>query len=168
MISLKQKFDTLSPADFCRERISIRPIRDDYDLWYAVVECQLSPEQTDFVNPAGFSIGRAYLDPKNNIPCVIWLDDQRIGYIVFRRWCSGNANSWSYFLDKDRQGKGFGKAAACLAAQILKKADPDTPIKLSAEANNEKAHCLYHSVGFRHHGEMDGDDLVFEYEEVTQ
>ena len=168
MISLKQKFDTLSPADLCRERISIRPIRDDYDLWYAVVECQLSPEQTDFVNPAGFSIGRAYLDPDNNIPCVIWLDDKRIGYIVFRRWCSGNANSWSYFLDKDRQGKGFGKAAACLAVQILKKADPDTPIKLSAEANNKKAHRLYRSVGFRHHGEMDGDDLVFEYEEVTQ
>ena len=168
MISLKQKFDTLSPADLCRERISIRPIRDDYDLWYAVVECQLSPEQTDFVNPAGFSIGRAYLDPENNIPCIIWLDDKRIGYIVFRTWSGSRATSWSYYLDRSFQGHGYGRIAAQLAVQILKTAAPDNPIKLSAEANNEKAHRLYRSVGFRHHGEMDGDDLVFEYEEVTQ
>ena len=168
MFSLKKKFSTLSPADFCRERISIRPVKDDYDLWYAVVECRLTPAQTDFVNPAGFSIGRAYLDPENNIPCIIRLDGNPIGYIVFRRWSGSPATSWSYCLDRSFQGRGYGKLAAQLAVHILKTAAPNVPIKLSAEANNEKAHRLYRSVGFWHYGEMDGDDLVFEYEEVTQ
>ena len=167
MTTFKQKILSLSPAVFCRDRISIRPIQDDYDIWYAVVECQLTPEQTDYVNPAGFSIGRAYLDPNNHVPCIIWLDNQRIGYIVFRTWSRGDANSWSYYLDRRYQGNGYGRAAARLAVQILQSADPDFPIKLSAEANNKKAHRLYRSIGFQHHGEMDGDDLVFEYKEVT-
>ena len=166
MFSLKQNILALPPAVFCRGEISIRPIKDDYDLWYAVVECQLDAGQTDFVNPAGFSIGRAYLAPENNIPCIIWLNDTRIGYIVFRTWSGEPATSWSYYLDRAYQGKGFGKIAAQLAVQILRTAAPELPIKLSTEANNEKAQRLYRSIGFRHYGEMDGDDLVFEYKEV--
>ena len=168
MFSLKQSILALPPATFCRGDVSIRPIKDDYDLWYAVVECQLAPGQTDFVNPAGFSIGRAYLAPEHNLPCIIWLKDQRIGYIVFRSWHGSTATSWSYYLDQAYQGKGLGKIAAMLAVQILRAAAPELPIKLSTEANNEKAHRLYRSIGFRHYGEMDGDDLVFEYKEVIQ
>ena len=36
------------------------------------------------------------------------------------------------------------------------------PIRLSTEADNEKAQRLYHSLGFRLLEEKDGDDLVFE------
>ena len=164
MDTLKEKINYLPPEVFSLDGLSIQPVRDDYDLWYAVVECQLAPGQAEYVNPAGFSIGRAYLDPANNIPCIIWRGDTRIGYIVLRRWFDGSANSWSYYLDKDWQGNGYGKAAAELAVQILKSAEPSTPIKLSAEAANEKAHRLYRFIGFRHLGEMDGDDLVFVYE----
>ena len=150
------------PIDaFSLNGISIRPIQDDWDLWYAVVECRLAPGQEEYVNPAGFSIGRAYLNPEANIPCIIRLGEKRIGYIVLREW-DGSANSWSYYLDQDYQGKGYGRTAAQLAVQILKAADPGKPIKLSAEAANKKAHRLYRSIGFRHTGEMDGDDLVFE------
>ena len=119
------------------------------------------PRQEEFVNPAGFSIGRAYLDPDNNIPCIIWPDDTRIGYIVLRNWSAGDATTWSYYLDKDYQGRGYGKTAAQLAASILNAAAPATPIKLSAEASNLTAQRLYRSIGFCHNGEMDGDDLVF-------
>ena len=90
----------------------------------------------------------------------------RIGYIVLRKWSDGNANSWSYYLDKNQQGYGYGRTAATLAVRILKAADPDTPIKLSAELANTKAHHLYTSIGFQQTGETDGDDLIFEYIEV--
>lgn len=163
MNTLKQKITNLSPALFSLDNISIRPIVDDDDLWYAVVECRLAPGQEEYVNPAGFSIGRAYLNPEDNIPCIILLNDTPIGYIVLRKW-DNTTNSWSYYLDRDYQGRGHGKAAARLAIQILKAADPQKPIKLSTEAANEKAHHLYRSIGFRHLGEMDGDDLVFVYE----
>lgn len=162
-MSLCDKLNALPRETFRGERVSIRPITDDDDLWYATVECRLLPEQLDYVNPAGFSIGRAYLSPADNYPCVI-LDEngKRIGYIVLREWLGeGKAYSWSYYLDKDSQGRGYGRAAALLAVKILKTAAPDVPIKLSTEQENVKAQALYQSIGFRRSDEMDGDDLVF-------
>lgn len=163
MRTLKEKIDVLPSSVFTKNNIHIRPIRDDYDLWYAVVECRLAPGQEDFVNPSGFSIGRAYLHPESNIPCIIWHGNNRIGYIVLRQWNGEEANSWSYYLSREHQGQGFGKAAAQLAIQILTTADPATPIKLSTEQANHKARRLYTSLGFHHEGELDGDDLVFVY-----
>ena len=164
MATFQERFDRLPSEVFTMEGISIAPIRDDYDLWFATVECTLAPGQEDYVNPAGFTIGRAYLRPDANIPCIIRRGDSRIGYIVFRKWVGSEATSWSYFLDKDWQGKGFGKTAAKLAVQILKAAMPELPIKLSSEQANEKAHRLYQAIGFQLSDEFDGDDLVFIYE----
>ena len=163
MPTLKERFDLLSPEILSAGEISILPIRDDFDLWFATVECTLADGQEDFVNPAGFSIGRAYLNPQANIPCIIRCGETRIGYIVLREWVGSNATSWSYYLDKNRQGKGYGKAAARLAVQILKAAAPELPVKLSAEKDNLKAHRLYESIGFLLSDETDGDDLVFIY-----
>ena len=164
MATFQERFDRLPSEVFTMEGISIAPIRDDYDLWFATVECTLAQGQENYVNPAGFTIGRAYLRPDANIPCIIWQGDSRIGYIVFRKWVGSEATSWSYFLDKDWQGKGFGKTAAKLAVQILKAAMPELPIKLSSEQANEKAHRLYQAIGFQLSDEIDGDDLVFIYE----
>ena len=160
MATFQERFDRLPSEVFTMEGISIAPIRDDYDLWFATVECTLAPGQEDYVNPAGFTIGRAYLRPDANIPCIIWRGESRIGYIVFRKWVGSEATSWSYFLDKDWQGKGFGKTAAKLAVQILKAAGL-SEIRLSTEAENKRAQRLYRSIGFQMLDEKDGDDLVF-------
>ena len=44
----------------------IKPIEDETDLWYAVEECKITSRQMEYVNPASFSVGRAYLDPENS------------------------------------------------------------------------------------------------------
>jgi diamine N-acetyltransferase len=164
MHTLKERFDQLESADLSLEGISILPIRDDYDLWFATVECRLASGQEDHVNPAGFSIGRAWLNPASHIPCIIRHGTTRIGYIVLRKWVGSEATSWSYYLDVQHQGKGLGKTAARLAVKILKTAMPELPIKLSTEKDNEKAQRLYRSIGFQLSHELDGDDLVFVYE----
>ena len=162
-MSVRDKLCGLPEECFSGEGLVIREIRDDDDLWYATVECALASGQEDFVNPAGFAIGRAYLHPEANVPCVICLESgERIGFMIFRDWLgAGTAYSWSYYLDKDWQGRGYGKSAARLAVRILKAADQAMPIKLSTEQANEKAQRLYGSIGFRKLDEMDGDDLVF-------
>ncbi len=152
------------PGDtWLSETVGIRKIENDDDLWYAVTECELLPEQEEFVNPAGFSIGRAYLAPNDHIPCVICkAGGERIGFIVLKKWSgSGAGFTWSYFIDRGFQGMGYGKAAAKLAIKILRAADPKMPIKLSTEASNVKAQKLYRSIGFTKSDELDGDDLVF-------
>ena len=161
--SLSEMLNNLPSDTWRSETVGIRKIENDDDLWYTVAECSLVSEQEDFVNPAGFSIGRAYLSPSDNVPCVICkADGERIGFIVFRKWSGGaTAFNWSYFIDKKFQGMGYGKAAAKLAIKILRAADPKTPLKLSTEVHNTKAQKLYQTVGFVKTDELDGDDLVF-------
>ncbi|MCD8342137.1 MAG: GNAT family N-acetyltransferase [Clostridiales bacterium] len=143
--------------------ILFRPVEDDEDIWYAVEGCQLTPEQQECVNSGGFSLGRAYLHPERSLPCLICRPDgERIGFILFTEWLGeGEASSWSYFIDVRHQGQGFGKAAAQKAVELLKRAYPDRPVKLSTEVFNRRAQALYISIGFRQLDELDGDDLVF-------
>lgn len=162
-MSLREQWEKLPPEVFTGDGITIREIRDDDDLWYATAECTLAPGQEELVNPAGFDIGRAYLNPADHVPCVVCLEDgTRIGFLVFRRWlAAGAAYSWGYHLDRSWQGRGYGERAARLAVRILKAADGAMPIKLSAEAENTRAQRLYERIGFQRLDELDGDDLVF-------
>ena len=161
--SLRAKLDQLPPESLHLDSISFRPIRTEADLVYAIFDCQLTEEQQEMVNPAGFSIGRAYLHPENHFPCLILNEDEQpVGFIDLDIWLGkGTAFHWSYYIDKDQQGRGYGRKAAQLAVRIFKSVDPDLSIKLSTEANNLKAQRLYLSLGFRKLDELDGDDLVF-------
>lgn len=162
-LSLRAKLEQLPPEYFNMDGIGFHPIRTDADLSYAIFDCQLTAEQQDYVNPAGFSIGRAYLHPERNYPCLIVNEaDQPIGFINLDMWLGkGTAFNWSYYIDKDQQGRGYGRKAAQLAVQIFQNLDPHMMIKLSTEAENLKAQQLYLSLGFHKLEEMDGDDLVF-------
>ena len=89
-------------------------------------------------------------------------NDKPIGFINLNEWLGGgDAHSWSYFIDAEQQGKGYGKAAAQLAIDILKTVDTQKQIKLATEECNKKAQSLYISLGFKKLDELDGDDLVF-------
>lgn len=165
-MGLREKMEQLPSQVFVSEDVCIRKIKDDHDLWYATVECTLKPGQDEFVNPAGFSIGRAWLHPEDNVPCVICRNNgERIGYIIFRVWSyglEGSGYSWSYYLDQNWQGMGYGEKAARLAVRILQAADGAMPIKLATEQDNRRAQALYERIGFYRLDELDGDDLVFE------
>jgi len=162
-MSLREKLESLPQSAFVGETVSLWPIREEQDLAYAIFDCTLTREQQEYVNPAGFSIGRAYLRPNDNYPCVILnAQGQRVGFILLDVWLAdGDGYSWSYYVDQRQQGKGYGKDAAKLAIKVLKAADPAMPIKLATEAENRKAQALYRSLGFKLLDEKDGDDLVF-------
>ncbi|MBR6006691.1 MAG: GNAT family N-acetyltransferase [Clostridia bacterium] len=164
MSSFREKLLALPAELFCGEgeKVGFRPIRTEAELVYAIFDCSIPAEQQELVNPAGFSIGRAYLDPDNNLPCLIIAEGRPVGFISLLRWRGkGDAVSWSYYIDEREQGRGFGKASAAKAVHLLNAAFPEKPIKLSAEEANRKAHALYRSLGFVLLDEKDGDDLVF-------
>ena len=163
LMSLRGDLEKLSAKYWQNEQVQIRPITTESDLIYAGYECQLKEEQKSLVNPFWFSIGRAYLFREDHYPCIIYNSfHDPVGFINLSKWLGcGDAYSWSYYIDQNHQGKGYGKLAAQLAIQILKAANPDKKIKLAAEAKNIKAQALYMSLGFERLAEMDGDDLVF-------
>lgn len=162
-MSLRGDLEKLENNSWSNGGVFFKPIKTEEDLIYAAYDCRLNDEQKEMVNPAWFSIGRAYLFREDNYPCIIYnQNDGRIGFINFCKWLGeGDAYSWSFFIDKDHQKKGYGKKSAELAVRILKTANSDIQIKLAAERNNTKAHQLYRSLGFCELHEFDGDDLVF-------
>jgi len=160
---LREELERLPSECWSSGRVSISPILTENDMIYATYDCELTEEQKDIVNPAWFSIGRAYLNRDDNYPCLIRSErGEPIGFINLYVWIGDeSAYSWSYYIDKNSQGKGYGKQAARLAISILKSANPQVPIKLATEERNVKAQALYKSLGFTRLDELDGDDLVF-------
>ncbi len=161
-MTLREALEGLNDSLWSDGQVSIRPIQTEADLIYATVDCQLTEAQRDLVNPAWFSIGRAYLFREDNLPCLIYADGQPVGFINLGKWLAkGDAWSWSFYVDKAHQGKGYGRRAARLAIRLLKAADTAKPIKLATERDNQRAQSLYASLGFHLLPERDGDDLVF-------
>ncbi len=162
-MSLRSKLEGLSEEHWQNADVKLRPLSTEADLIYAGYDCQLTEEQRELVNPFWLSIGRAYLFREDHYPCIIeTASGEPIGFILLLRWLgSGDAYSWSYFIDRRHQGKGYGRQAAALAIHLLKSADPHKQIKLSTEARNTTAQALYLSLGFRKLDEIDGEDLVF-------
>ncbi len=176
-MTLRHALSTLTPAAFCGDGVFFRKICSEDDLDAAVCGLYLPPEQQELVNPAGFSIGRAYLFPEDNVPYLICKRDATqtpVGFILLR-FCHATDDprtwarfrkqpprtNWSYFITAREQGKGYGTAAARLAISLLIQAMPGVPIELTTEQENERAQRLYLALGFTRTDEMDGDDPVF-------
>ena len=100
---VRSALETVENKLWSNARVSIRPLKTEADLIYAAYECQLNDWQKELVNPAWFSIGRAYLFRDDNYPCIICNAQMTpIGFINLCKWLGeGNAFSWSYYIDKD-------------------------------------------------------------------
>lgn len=102
-MNLRQRLSELPEDLFCFDKIYFREIKSDDDLALAVCELMLPPEQQDFVNPAGFSIGRDYLFPNDNVPYLIYAIEQGqeipIGFIMLRFVCyTEDKRSWNHSI----------------------------------------------------------------------
>ena len=163
-MDLLTKVEGLPQALFANERVSLCKIESDEEISFAVRGCRLRRDQRDQVDPAGVSLGRAWLHPRENIPYIIRnRRNEPVGFLLLCWWSdpAQPALSWSFFIGEKFQHQGYGSAAARCAVAVLRGAFPGVPIKLAVEAGNKKAEALYGSLGFRFWGEHHGDARVF-------
>ena len=101
---------------------------------------------------------------------LVWIkpiedENKRVGFISFRKIVLNKKGfNWSFYIDKNYQNKGLGRATAECAIKTLKNLDSNMPIFLTTEQDNELAQRLYINLGFRKADFLDGDDLVFIHE----
>ena len=109
-MSIRTDLERVAGASWSDKHVCIKPMETQNDLVYALFGCQLTEEQKELVNSAGFSIGRAYLFREDNYPCIIYNAwKEPVGFINLDKWLgAGDAYSWSFYIDKDHQGKGYG------------------------------------------------------------
>ena len=165
-MDIRRSIPELGKKALASDRILFKPIETERDLW-AMGDLYLPEDQADLVNPLWFSLGRAYIKPHENLPCLIVRreDAKIIGFIQLCRFlgCEEESVSWSCFIIPEYQGMGYGKESVILATKILKMAFPELKIKVAVEQANTKAQGLYNDLGLSFTGEMDGSDFVFAY-----
>ena len=165
-MDIRKSIGTLKEEAFESDRMLFKPLEDERDLW-SMGDLYLPEEQADLVNPLWFSLGRAYIKPHENLPCLILSknDNKLIGFIQLCRFlgCEEESVTWSLFIIPEYQGKGYGKESVMLATEILRAAFPELKIKVAVEQANIRAQGIYNSLGLSFTGEMDGTDFVFAY-----
>ncbi len=137
----------------------------------------VSEGQKRFVASNAYSLAEAYALTNHSLqvplPYAVYYGDEMVGFafaVYQPRDESDPSDTESVYylarmmIDKNHQGKGFGKAAVANILETLKscpcgKADA---IVLACSPQNEPAYSLYKSFGFIETGETDddGDNLL--------
>ena len=68
----------------------------------------------------------------------------------------------NFFIDERYQGKGYGKKAAQLLIDHMKQEGRFEKILLCYVEGNEGARILFESLGFKHTGDIDEDEITME------
>ena len=145
------------------------------NVWDAL-KLKVSDEQKNFVASNEISIIEAYTAITGNgyaFPFLIYNDDVPVGFLMIGfdaddywedapKIAKGNYNLWRLMIDKDYQGKGYGRKAVLLALDFIKTLPCGRAeyCWLSYEPENDVARKLYGSFGFIETGEKDGEELI--------
>ena len=134
-----------------------------------MVECialNVTTEQAQYIASNRDSLRDSAENPEVARPFAIYVDDKMVGFTMLafdedyddpndRYWL------WRFMIDKDLQGRGYGRAALKAVIDYFKNEGVGY-IKLSTKASNIQAISLYHKFGFRENGEMNDEEVVLQ------
>ncbi len=148
---------------------------NSHNVW-KLLKLEVNEDQKNFVATNTESIIEAYTTIAANgvaLPFGIYDDDVPVGFLMIGygvddEWgngpkiAEGNYCIWRLMIDKNHQGKGYGRRTMELALDYIKtmplgKAEY---VYLSFEPENVKAKKMYESFGFSPNGEMDDEEIV--------
>ena len=135
-----------------REAVLALSVREDQPF---VAPNRVSLRQAEETNAEAPGVAR---------PFGIYADDRLVGFCMFafnpeeededdRYWL------WRFMIDKNEQGKGYGQAALQEIIRYFRENGADR-LFLSTEPENELGLHIYHKLGFRETGIIDGDEAV--------
>lgn len=147
---------------------------DTSNIW-EVIDLKVNDNQKGFVATNTQSIIEAYAALSSGhvaLPFGIYDNEELIGFVMFGygatgeegepKIANGNYILWRFMIDKNYQGKGYGKAALVASLDYLRTMPCGFAeyCWLSYEPDNALAKSLYTSMGFKENGEMCGDEIV--------
>lgn len=137
------------------------------DNWRVFNKLKVKDGQETFVGSNVTILARAFAYREDNSQVYgICYDDLPIGLLMQRDYKEdGNLLCVldQFMIAKQYQGKGFGKMAMQLWLSLIKKEDKYDSVTLCYHENDEIARNLYLSLGFRHTGKVDEDEVVMDY-----
>ena len=127
-----------------------------WDNWQACMRLKVKNEQDDFIASNTFSLAQSYVALLNDelppMSYVICEDNLVIGFVMMYHdtaeesdYSEESYGVCRFMIDKDHQGKGYGKKAFAKALELIKTFPQGdaTSVFLSYEPKNEVARKLY-------------------------
>lgn len=128
------------------------------------IPLRVSPQQENYVANSMALLARAYAYRHlGSVAYVIYEDELPVGMTLYYDCPPLNVYDFSqFFIDERYQGKGYGKKAAQLIIERMKQEGRFEKIVLCYVEGNEAARVLFESLGFKHTGDVDGDEITME------
>ena len=126
----------------------------------------LAPGQEAFVSHPIRSLAQAYVYYHQCTPFGIYARDRMVGYVmVIYDYDEETYNIWHMMIDKEEQGKGYGKAALQKVLGYIREKPfgSSDRVLLTCHRDNRVAYRLYRELGFTETSRSDGDEEELEY-----
>ncbi|WIV11551.1 GNAT family N-acetyltransferase [Proteiniborus sp. MB09-C3] len=144
-----------------------------WDNWEACMRLRVTDEQDDFISSNMYSLAQSYVALLNDelppMTYAICEDSNVIGFVMMYH-DTAEENDYSeesygvcrFMIDRDFQGKGYGKKAFAKALELIKTFPQGNAVSvfLSYHPKNEAARKLYASFGFVETGDISGGEVV--------
>jgi len=118
------------------------------------IELVVREEQKSFVATNVYSIAQSRVEP-TFVPQAIYDGEEMVGFVMYGYDPEENCYYVGrLMIDKNQQGKGYGRAAMREAIRRMRKQPDCREIALSIEPENVTAQKLYESLGFVKTGEV--------------
>lgn len=134
----------------------------DKNNWEKCIELQVEENQRKFVASNSYSLLQSKYED-NCYPMGVYDGEIMVGFLMYD--FDNDTNKWwmcRLMMDKQYQGKGYGRKAIGLLIDLLKKEKGNIKLYTSFEPENAVAEKLYESIGFRKTGEIAWGEVVME------
>lgn len=133
----------------------------DRENFRQCVKLEVNEDQRDFVATNAFSIAQSKVEPTFNVQAV-YDGEEMVGFVMYgweeEEGCHSLAR---LMIDKNRQGKGYGRAATEEVIRRLRAEPGCKQVVLSVNPANANARALYESLGFVKTGKVAyGEDVM--------
>ena len=138
--------------------ITLRDI--DRENFRAAVRLEVHDDQKSFVAPNVYSMAQSKVEPAYNVQAV-YDGDEMVGFVMYG-WDEeeGCHSLGRLMVDKNHQGKGYGRAATEAVVERLRAEPGCRQVVLSVNPANANAQALYESLGFVKTGEVSHGEEV--------
>lgn len=143
-----------------QEKITLREVTKE--TFRSIARLSVADDQKEFVASNVFSMAEASFEEEAWYRA-IYADETPVGFaMLFENHDTAEYGLWRFMIDKEHQGKGYGRAALQLVIDRIKSHPNATKMELSLEPENEVAIKLYTSMGFVDTGRVEWDENVYE------
>lgn len=140
-------------------------LRDvDKENFNRCVKLEVREDQKNFVASNVYSIAQSKVEPAY-VPHAVYDGDEMVGFVMYGYDEDDGCHCIArVMIDKNQQGKGYGRAAMEEVVRRLRETPDCREVVLSTEPENEVAQKLYESLGFKKTGEVTHGEEVMRLE----